>query len=305
MIHFRYHLVSLIAVFLALAIGVAMGATVIDRALVDALRDQVSAAERRAEDIKRENDTLKDARAQNDRYRTGLALQAISGKLDGLRVQFVATESLSNDTIARALEASGSAGAVVLPVLRVPAQFDEKQLAALESLIGSNDPADLWRTVGIALGGKPADENPTTSAENESPTSEAPALLPELVEAGVLRGELDTASPDADVVVLLTSVDVPWEVETVAAGLVPSLPVVVGEYVPVGATSAEVVRSGSLAGIRGDERRRDKISTLDSLERDDAPTTLVLVIAAAAAGETGQYGFESGARDGLMPRPNG
>ena len=32
MINFRFHLVSLIAVFLALALGVVMGATVIDRA---------------------------------------------------------------------------------------------------------------------------------------------------------------------------------------------------------------------------------------------------------------------------------
>ena len=37
MINFRFHIVSLIAVFLALALGIVMGATVVNRAIVDRL----------------------------------------------------------------------------------------------------------------------------------------------------------------------------------------------------------------------------------------------------------------------------
>ena len=40
MLNFRFHVVSLVAVFLALAIGIIMGSTVIDRALVDTLEEQ-------------------------------------------------------------------------------------------------------------------------------------------------------------------------------------------------------------------------------------------------------------------------
>ena len=40
MINFRFHIASLIAMFLALALGVVMGSTVIDRAIVDGLRDR-------------------------------------------------------------------------------------------------------------------------------------------------------------------------------------------------------------------------------------------------------------------------
>ena len=47
MINFRFHIVSLIAVFLALALGVVMGSTVIDRAIVDGLHDRID--RRRAE----------------------------------------------------------------------------------------------------------------------------------------------------------------------------------------------------------------------------------------------------------------
>ena len=41
MINFRFHLVSLTAVFLALGIGIAVGATVVDRATVDFLETRL------------------------------------------------------------------------------------------------------------------------------------------------------------------------------------------------------------------------------------------------------------------------
>ena len=41
MVNLRYHVVSLVAVFLALGIGIVMGATVIDRVTVDALNNRV------------------------------------------------------------------------------------------------------------------------------------------------------------------------------------------------------------------------------------------------------------------------
>ena len=41
MINFRFHIASLVAVFLALALGVVMGSTVVDRAIVESLRTQI------------------------------------------------------------------------------------------------------------------------------------------------------------------------------------------------------------------------------------------------------------------------
>ena len=45
MINFRFHIASLIAVFLALALGVVMGSTVIDRAIVEGLHDRIDRVE--------------------------------------------------------------------------------------------------------------------------------------------------------------------------------------------------------------------------------------------------------------------
>ena len=41
MINLRYHIVSIVAVFLALGIGLALGSTFVDSILVNELKDQV------------------------------------------------------------------------------------------------------------------------------------------------------------------------------------------------------------------------------------------------------------------------
>ena len=59
MINFRFHLASLVAIFLALALGVVIGAGVVDRGVVDALDNRINTVEDRANDARAENDELK------------------------------------------------------------------------------------------------------------------------------------------------------------------------------------------------------------------------------------------------------
>ena len=64
MINFRFHLVSLIAIFLALALGVVIGAGVIDRGVVDTLNTRLDTVESNSERIKGENSELRDRNGQ-------------------------------------------------------------------------------------------------------------------------------------------------------------------------------------------------------------------------------------------------
>jgi len=57
-IDFRYHIVSLIAVFLALGIGVIMGTTVVDDAIVARLEDDIDRGEQRVRSERRERQSL-------------------------------------------------------------------------------------------------------------------------------------------------------------------------------------------------------------------------------------------------------
>ena len=58
MINFRFHVVSLIAIFLALALGVVIGAGVIDRGVVNALNNRLDSVEAKSDRIQGENDVL-------------------------------------------------------------------------------------------------------------------------------------------------------------------------------------------------------------------------------------------------------
>ena len=58
MINFRFHIVSLIAIFLALALGIVIGAGVIDRGIVDTLDNRINNIEAKADRIQLQNDIL-------------------------------------------------------------------------------------------------------------------------------------------------------------------------------------------------------------------------------------------------------
>ncbi|MSZ30566.1 MAG: copper transporter, partial [Actinobacteria bacterium] len=49
MINFRFHVVSIVAVFLSLALGIMIGSTVVDRAIVASLRNQIERVEANAD----------------------------------------------------------------------------------------------------------------------------------------------------------------------------------------------------------------------------------------------------------------
>src|SRR5260370_2223075 len=81
MINLRYHVVSLVAVFLALAVGVLMGATVIDRVTVDQLRNQLDRVESSVKQTRKENGQLAARLRVWDQFADQARDQALPGPL--------------------------------------------------------------------------------------------------------------------------------------------------------------------------------------------------------------------------------
>lgn len=94
MINLRYHIVSLVAVFLALGLGIVMGTTVIDRVTVDALNDRLDTVQRSQGAVREENGRLK---AQVDRaqdFAVGTRDQLLRGHLRNIPVMVVAVAGI-------------------------------------------------------------------------------------------------------------------------------------------------------------------------------------------------------------------
>lgn len=129
MVNFRYHIISLVAVFLALAIGVVMGSAVIDRALVDNLEVQQVAIDRRVDEVVGENQVLRDDLAD---------LQALAQQLADEGSQRLLAASLTDVPV------------LVLAVRGVESQgLDD--LVTLLGTAGADYGGTLWFTSRLGL----------------------------------------------------------------------------------------------------------------------------------------------------------
>ena len=99
MIDFRYHLVSIIAVFLALAIGIVVGTTALNGYVVDDLRSRNGAVikdKRSLEGLVRD---LRNQVSRRDQFATAVAPEVVAGQLVGERVLLVTTPGASDQVV--------------------------------------------------------------------------------------------------------------------------------------------------------------------------------------------------------------
>lgn len=101
MINFRYHLVSIVAVFLALGVGVIMGTAVIDSAVVDRLEAQQQSLEQRMAEVTQENDELRaeagELREARDRLADEGGQRLLDGALGGAPVLVLGVRGVTAD----------------------------------------------------------------------------------------------------------------------------------------------------------------------------------------------------------------
>ena len=83
MIDFRYHLVSLISVFLALAVGIILGAGPLQGAIGETLTEQVDALRAERTDLRTELDATQTALDGDERYIEAVGTQLVTGSLEG------------------------------------------------------------------------------------------------------------------------------------------------------------------------------------------------------------------------------
>jgi hypothetical protein len=158
MINFRYHIVSLMAVFIALSVGIAVGVSLgpsVDQGLLrQAEQDRKQVAELRAE-LNRRNAL--------DDYREAFEEQAgeplIQGALNGARVAVVAMPDAPGRVITDITTAVASAGGSVVREVQVrPSTFDPAKagevtdaLASLADQVPLNEEMSQAEKIGAAL----------------------------------------------------------------------------------------------------------------------------------------------------------
>ncbi len=200
MINFRFHLISLVAVFLALGIGVAAGASFVDRATVESLQGRVEDLDTAYRERGVELDLTREALGTTDRQLGALAGEgslALEDGVDGQTVVLLVSDGVPAELLSDLRVSFAAAGAPDLTVLRLLAAFE------------FDDPTTTER-VATALGLAP--DRRTPERVREAAVATLAASLAEL--SGPAPG---LAQPDSPVPVPVAGLPGPVPTDDAAA----------------------------------------------------------------------------------------
>ncbi|WP_407318118.1 copper transporter [Isoptericola halotolerans] len=309
MIDFRYHLVSLISVFLALAVGIILGAGPLQEAIGDQLTDQVEAL--RAERIELSEDLVETESelADQNAYALAAGAELVDGSLEGVTVAVVDAEGVADTVEADVVNQLEAAGARIVAqasltdawtsaedaVLR--GTVADGQREQLEDMVGEDDTTSA--VLGAALGLALTEPDPQAPGVRSDRSAELYELMSRV---GLVESRFEPSGP-ADAVLLLAGspaddeatsdtdrAEVPDDVDAVA--VVSALQETAQDVVVAGPTTTE----GELvADVRADEDAASRVSTVNGTERAVMRLNVPLALAARLVDEVGHYGFEEDA----------
>ena len=123
MIDFRYHLVSIVAVFLALAIGIVVGSTALKPAVLTGLQKTATAEKKRVDALYAQNRLNQSQLGAAEAYAQAGAHLALTGLLDGQRVVLVTAPGFPGGVVTGVTSQLTLAGATVTGQVELQSQF--------------------------------------------------------------------------------------------------------------------------------------------------------------------------------------
>lgn len=139
MISFRYHLVTIAAIFLALALGVLVGTTVVNQGVINELRTRTDTAAKTASDLRKQLGEVQAQLAVWSRFGGVIEPTIVQGRLSGTEVTIVTQQNVQAAEVAEVRRVLEDAGAVVGAELVVSGRMslpDAGAVAQLQALLG-------------------------------------------------------------------------------------------------------------------------------------------------------------------------
>jgi hypothetical protein len=311
MINFRFHLVSLTAVFLALAAGITIGAGVVDRATVDQIDRQLKQVEANRKATRAENDLLSGDLSNWGKFSEQAGDRLVEGRLTGAGMFLIASTGLDRGVVNGFRGTLTSAGANLEGTLWLTGRWnltdggDAQKMADLVGGIATARPSDLrdaalarlvaaWQTgdggafvTGLRDAGFLEFEAP---AQPLAPLAELPVADTTFV---VLSGDASDV-PAADVATPMVARLAAANLRVLAAQ--PTRPPSSAKP-PAGQPQPPEF----VAALRDNSQVASRISTIDNVEDYRGRVAAVLALRDLRDGHTGHYGFAAGVR--LLPEP--
>lgn len=308
MIDFRYHLISIVAVLLALSIGIVMGTGVLGGPLLEDLKDRVEEVRARNADLSSEIDALQAKIGDQQRFAESAQEFLLPGTLDEEQVVVVEFEGVGGglvDEVRAEVEDAGGEIASTISISKNLALEDQTDRERLALALGSSsaDPADLRRETAVEFG-----RRASLVAGSENPTAASRVHLESLVEALGEAGFISVSRATDEITI-------PAGASFLILGGGEALP----QFEPDGFTvtlSTQLARSnggvlaaetedstwGLVSAIKDDSAARDSVATVSGANTVEGRIAVVLGLDDAIQGFPGHYGLGEGA-DQPLPDP--
>lgn len=302
MISLRYHVVTIVAIFLALAIGTLAGAAFVQPALQEELQDQTSRLQRDNDSLRAEVDELRTEIGGLGAFADAVAPMLTDDKLSGTPVVMVTQTGVEDGVISEAKVALANAGANVLTTVSATEELVSEDPATQEQLatIVGEPTASVDELPGLAAEALARGLSPSTSVVGGDVLDQllsAGFLAP--VDAGPSQATLEEIGQPGQAVIVLSGGrgegDPVLAPDAFAVPLVESLaslnvPVAAGESLQNDYDFVSILRDNGTDGT----------VTVDDLDHAMGGAALVLGLEdLIATGDGGAYGV----KDGATPLP--
>jgi hypothetical protein len=317
-INFRYHVVSLTAVFLALAIGLVVGTAALNGPVSDALNDRVNALGKDNKQLREQVSHLEDEAGKQDDFATETAALLLPGKLAGRRVLLVSLPS-GRDYVKGVAEMLTTAGATITGHVQIqdkltdPSKSVELLDLADEALPSSVPAVDIPHNsdgvetssalLAAALLDRPAALAPGDRLPAVTP-AERLAVLTAYTKASYLSiDDNHKVTGSAEGVVVVDGL--PY-VDREASARNDAVVTLVSQFDKAGAmvvtTPGDSGDGNVVTEVRGDPTLSKTVSTVDNVAGPQGTVAAALALAQQFSGaKAGQYGTGAGVSS-LLPK---
>ncbi|ANN18529.1 hypothetical protein SD37_24800 [Amycolatopsis orientalis] len=304
MISLRYHIVSIAACFLALAIGVVLGSTALNGSLLSGLAGQKEDLGTQVAELEAQRNSLNARLSDADAFAGALGPKVLAGQLDKRSVVLVTTEDAKPADRDALKQLVGQAGASVTGEIQLTEAFsDPMRSDQLRDVVTRLQPAGVQfptagdpGTLAGALLGSVALLN-KDNAQAQSTPVELAAALGGLTDGGFLKAGQDVKP--AQLAIVLTGSkytgdgagDRASTIARFAAQLDRS-----GAGTVLAGDAGSADGTGAIGVVRADTSATSILSTVDNAETAAGRITTIMALREQLEGGAGRYGIAGNAQ---------
>jgi hypothetical protein len=325
-IDFRYHLVSIVAVFLALAIGIVLGSTELQGTAYNVLNSTTAKLQNELDQITSQRDTAQQHASAGEAYAAAVEPAVLHNLLSGQRLLIITEPGAQSSVISGISSAAIDAGASVTGQVNLQPKFFDTSGTARDSL--NQTTLDVAQSDGISLDSsatyqqqaaqviaseilvKPSGSAPVQQASTQPASTQQSTNAQTMLNAYAASQFLSTTgqpAAQATLAVVVTPQNAPpgGTADPVDQDLVSLAQ-------ELAAKSAATLVAGSSAGsgpgspiaVLRSKNVANQVSTVDDADLVSGQSVVIQALATLLnGGKPGSYGFAANGASAVAPSP--